>query len=232
MITFHGAVRPADLDRAIHEFTAPVYQTPPVRSAVRRERRIRTIHRLTRLESEGLRAVVDVTADSGTYVRTLAVDLGEALGVGAHLEELRRVGTGPFREANAASLTELADDVASAREGRPEALLARLRPMKEVWGEFPTIRLKESAAAAIAHGASLAHGGIAGVTGSFRAGRYVVLTSASGELLGFGSSTVASDELGRHRDGWVVQVERVLADAARFPPRWRTARATARPAPS
>ncbi|MGB6442424.1 MAG: RNA-guided pseudouridylation complex pseudouridine synthase subunit Cbf5, partial [Thermoplasmata archaeon] len=137
VMVLHGAVAPRDLARAIGEFTGPVYQTPPVRSAVRRERRVRRIHRLEVIDSEGLRLLLDVVADSGTYIRTLAVDLGEALGVGGHLEELRRIATGPFDESRSVPLTVLADALARRNAGDPGPLLELLHPIDEVWREFP-----------------------------------------------------------------------------------------------
>jgi H/ACA ribonucleoprotein complex subunit 4 len=220
VIAFHGRVAEADLDRAIHEFTGPVFQTPPVRSAVKRERRIRTIHRLVRIESDPTRALVDVVGDSGTYVRTLAVDLGEALGVGGHLEELRRIGTGPFTESNGVSMTELADAVAGARAGAPDALLATLHPLVEVWGEFPILRLKPAAASAIVHGADLSSGGILTTSRRYAKGAHVVLTAADGAFLAFGRALVSSDDTPGQAHGWVVDAERVFADPARYPPKW------------
>ncbi|HYA54148.1 MAG TPA: RNA-guided pseudouridylation complex pseudouridine synthase subunit Cbf5, partial [Thermoplasmata archaeon] len=103
-VVLHGAVPVREVERVLGEFTGPIYQTPPVRSAVKRERRVRTIHRLELVESDGPRLLLDITADSGTYVRTLAVDLGEALGLGGHMDELRRVANGPFRERDAVPL--------------------------------------------------------------------------------------------------------------------------------
>jgi tRNA U55 pseudouridine synthase TruB len=75
-IVLHGPAPRRDIDRVLAEFVGPIYQTPPVRSAVKRERRVRSIHRLTLLEADGPRLLLDITADSGTYVRTLAVDIG------------------------------------------------------------------------------------------------------------------------------------------------------------
>ncbi|EQD73707.1 H/ACA RNA-protein complex component Cbf5p, partial [mine drainage metagenome] len=91
VMVLHGPVPAAEIGRVAAEFQSAIFQTPPVRSAVKRERRIRRIHRLSVPEIALPRVLLDVTADSGTYVRTLAVDLGEALGTEAHLEELRRV---------------------------------------------------------------------------------------------------------------------------------------------
>jgi len=230
VVAFHGSVAGAELDRAIREFTGPVFQTPPVRSAVKRERRIRTIHRLVLVEHDATRLLIDVVADSGTYVRTLAVDLGEALGVGGHLEELRRVGTGPFTESNGVSMTQLADAIVGARAGTPEPLLAMLHPLVEVWGEFPILRLKPAAASAIVHGADLSSGGILTTSRRYAKGAHVALTAADGAFLAFGRALVASEDVAGQAHGWVVDAQRVFADPARYPPRWGRPAATA-PAP-
>ena len=220
-VTFHSKVGARDLDRVLKEFTGPIYQTPPVRSAVKRERRVRTIHRLTLVEHDGPRAIVDVVADSGTYVRTLAVDLGEALGLGAHLEELRRIATGPFDEAASVSLTRLADLVEARRAGDPAPLLAALHPIREVWQEFPTIVLREAAASAVAHGAGLARGGIQKVSGSFGPGARVALVTAGGTLVATGVARYDAGELEKVPHGWVVDETRVFVDPARFPALWQ-----------
>jgi H/ACA ribonucleoprotein complex subunit 4 len=229
VVTFHARVPARELARLAEEFTGPVFQTPPVRSAVKRERRVRTIHRLRLVESDGPRTIVDVVADSGTYVRTLAVDLGEALGVGAHLEELRRIATGPFDEGAALSLTALADAVEAHRAGDPAPLLRALHPIREVWQEFPTIVLKDGAASAIAHGAGLASGGIARVARPFARGHHVALVSGAGELVATGVARYDAAEATHVPHGWVVGGTRVFVDPARFPALWQRA-ASARPA--
>jgi H/ACA ribonucleoprotein complex subunit 4 len=219
-VTFHGPVSAKELDRLIAEFTGPIYQTPPVRSAVKRERRVRTIHRLKVVELDGLRAILDLVADSGTYVRTLAVDLGEALGVGAHLEELRRVATGPFTEAESVPLSALADAQAARAAGDPKPLLRLLRPIEEVWREFPRLVLKGPAASAVAHGAGLASGGIQGTVGTFSKGSRVVLVTGTGELVAVGVARYDAAEVSSVRRGWVVDRTTVFADPSRFPALW------------
>jgi predicted rRNA pseudouridine synthase len=229
LVTLHGPVPEAELATALTEFTGPVYQTPPVRSAVRRARRIRTIHRITLLDRQGTHFLIDVVADSGTYVRTLAVDLGEALGTGAHLAELRRTGTGPFTEEASVTLTVLSDACTAARAGKPEALLALLHPLSEVTREFPQIRLKLGAAAAVAHGAGLAKGGIRSVDRPFRAGAHVVLLGEDGALIAVGTALRDSEKLGG--EGWAVEPLRVMVDPADFPTPWKDARKTAATSP-
>ena len=223
-VVLHGEVSDRDRTRVLGEFTGPIYQTPPVRSAVRRERRVRTIHRLTLVEAAPPRLHLDVVADSGTYVRTLAVDLGEALGVGAHMEELRRVGNGPFEEQASVPLTVLADAVAARHAGDPAPLLALLHPIDEVWREFPRIVVREGAASALAHGAGLASGGILSVPRPFARGAHVALVNRTGELIATGVARHDARELSAVRHGWVVGETRVFVDPARFPPLWSHAR--------
>lgn len=220
-IVLHGPVPRKEIERVIVEFTGPIYQTPPVRSAVKRERRVRTIHRLELLEMDGPRLLLDLTADSGTYVRTLAVDLGEALGLGGHMEELRRVATGPFREGNSVTLATIADASVARAAGDPAPLLALLHPIEEVWREFPAIVVKDAAASALAHGAGLASGGILALPKPFGRNARVALVTRSGELIATGVAERSSEEVGAVKHGWVVNGTRVFVDPARFPALWQ-----------
>jgi H/ACA ribonucleoprotein complex subunit 4 len=224
VVTLHGSVGAREFERVLSEFTGPIYQTPPVRSAVRRERRIRTVHRLSQLESDGPRRLLDVVADSGTYVRTLAVDLGEALGVGAHLEELRRVATGPFDERRAVSLTELADAAAARAAGDLGPMLGLLHPISEVWREFPVVVVKDAAASALAHGAGLARGGILSFPRNFAKGARVALVNRTGALIATGVAQLSAEEVGRSGKGWVVAETRVFVDAKEYPALWHEPR--------
>ena len=222
-VVLHGPATTKEVQRVLTEFTGPVYQTPPVRSAVKRERRVRTIHRLELLESDGPRLLLDLTADSGTYVRTLAVDVGEALGLGGHMEELRRVATGPFREQSSVTLATLADAAAARQAGDPAPLLSILHPIEEVWREFPSVVVKDAAASALAHGAGLASGGILALPKPFSRGARVTLVTRSGELIATGVALRGSDEVGQVKHGWVVDETRVFVDPLRFPALWQKA---------
>jgi predicted rRNA pseudouridine synthase len=223
LVVLHGEVPPARLREVLAEFVGPVYQTPPVRSAVKRERRVRTIHRVDLLERDGTRVLVSVVADSGTYVRTLAVDLGDALGIGAHLEELRRTATGPFDERDAVPLSALADACSASKAGEPAELLRLLHPVEEVWREFPTLVLKDAAASAVAHGASLAAGGVASASRAFARGDRVVLLSRNRELVATGVALRSATEPRSEQGGWIVGSTKVFADPRRYPPLWKRA---------
>ncbi len=80
------------------EFTGRLYQRPPRKSAVKRNLRIREIRNLEILDIEGRLVLFRVQCDAGTYIRSLCHHMGLALGVGGHMQELRRTRSGTFSE--------------------------------------------------------------------------------------------------------------------------------------
>ncbi|MBN9421674.1 MAG: tRNA pseudouridine(55) synthase TruB, partial [Candidatus Accumulibacter sp.] len=136
----------AALDAVLERFRGPISQIPPMYSALKRdgkplyelarqgievERAARavTIHELALLSFEGERCRLRVCCSKGTYIRTLAEDIGAALGCGAHLTALRRTVVGPLTLIGAATLDELAALDESARPlhlQAPDALLQTL----------------------------------------------------------------------------------------------------------
>ena len=149
-----------DVRAAAARFVGEIEQVPPMVSAVkvggqrlhalaragveveRAPRRV-TVHRLE-VEGTGRPGVlrVDVDCSSGTYIRSLAADLGEALGGGAHLRNLRRTAVGPFTVAGATHL----DDLGPGAVQPPAAAVAHLA----------AVRAGPELAAAVAHGKVLA----------------------------------------------------------------------------
>ncbi|PWF25259.1 tRNA pseudouridine(55) synthase TruB [Corticimicrobacter populi] len=120
---FTGVERAA-LEQAIVGFRGEIQQIPPMYSALKRDGvplykyaregielerppRTVTIHRLDLLSCDGRQAVIDVECSKGTYIRTLAQDIGRALGCGAHLVALRRTRIGPFSLDDAITLEQL-----------------------------------------------------------------------------------------------------------------------------
>jgi len=88
---------------------------------------------------------LDVHCSKGTYVRTLAEEIGEALGCGAHVSALRRTGVGPYVEGETRFVT-MADVEAAAQEEGHAALDALLLPLDSVLGHCPALRLSADAA--------------------------------------------------------------------------------------
>jgi tRNA pseudouridine55 synthase len=113
------------------------------------------VSRFELIERRGSDLDVRVVCTSGTYVRALARDLGEALGVGGHLTALRRTRVGPFSLEQARTLEQLADELAVVPLG--DAVAAA----------FPRRDLTDDEATALSHGKKLARTGAAGTHGAF-----------------------------------------------------------------
>ena len=152
----------SELEVVLTHFLGKISQIPPMYSALKRdgkplyelarqgievERTAREviIHELSLLEFSGERCRLRVSCSKGTYVRTLAEDIGAMLGCGAHLTALRRVAVGVLGIANAASLEAL-DALPEAERIScllpPDALLQSLHP----------VRLDEQQTRKFAHG--------------------------------------------------------------------------------
>lgn len=145
---------PGDLEAVLGEFTGPIYQKPPRKSAVKRVLRTREIHDLTVLERDGRRVLLEIACESGTYIRKLCHDLGLALGTGGHMGELRRTRTEPFDDTSLVTLHDLADAIADWNEtGNTTGLRSVVRPAEDALTHLPRVIVAPSAAANVAEGA-------------------------------------------------------------------------------
>ncbi|QXH52269.1 tRNA pseudouridine(55) synthase TruB [Pseudomonas fakonensis] len=156
----------ADIEAVIPRFRGQIQQIPPMYSAlkrdgqplyklaragevVEREARSVTIGRLELLECEGTRARLSVGCSKGTYIRTLVEDMGEALGCGAYVAELRRTQAGPFELAQTVTLEALE---AAHAEGGNEALDRFLMPSDSGLQDWPLVLLSEHSSFYWLHG--------------------------------------------------------------------------------
>ena len=141
-------------EAACARFSGEIAQVPPMHSAlkrdgkplyeyaragieVEREARAVTIHRLDIVEGDGDVWTVDVSCSKGTYIRTLAEDIGKALGCGAHLIALRRTGSGALTIEGAHTLEQLAAMNDTERD-------AALLPTDALLADWPVVRLGDA----------------------------------------------------------------------------------------
>ena len=204
------------------EFTGKIYQFPPVRSAVKRQLRIRTISELTVIEISGRDVLFRVSCDAGTYIRTLCIDMGEAMGCGANMIELRRSRSGNMKEDDAVSLFDLKDSyVFWQQHGREEWIRGMVMPMEALVEPLPKIIVKASAVDAVCHGADLNVQGIHMLDDDIRRNALVALMTARGELVALGTILMSSPKIMATSQGKAVKVTRVMMDAGRYPRMWK-----------
>lgn len=152
--------------QALRQFEGEIEQLPPMYSAlkrdgvplyklarqgitVEREPRPVTIYRIELTDYNGDEIEIEVDCSKGTYIRTIADDLGEALGCGGHIVSLRRTKAGVFTEADSVSIETL---TAEKEQLGLEALDQRLIAMDEAINDLPEVRLPDITASQIKHG--------------------------------------------------------------------------------
>ncbi len=156
-------VTPAQIITALHSFVGKIAQTPPAHSAIQRdgvrayklarqgvavemEPRAVEIYVIEVREGNGNQVTFDVACSKGTYIRSLAHDLGAKLDTGAHLSALTRLASGPFTIKQSLTLEELERVVT---EGRLEA---HLLPLDRALTQFDELHLDATAARAVQQG--------------------------------------------------------------------------------
>lgn len=149
----------AQFARALETLTGALFQRPPLISAVKRQLRIRTIHesKLYEFDNERHLAVFWVSCEAGTYIRTLCVHLGLLLGVGAHMQELRRVRSGAKdEESEMVTLHDVLDAQWMMDNNRDESYLRTvISPLESLLTTYKRIVVKDSAVNAVCYGAKL-----------------------------------------------------------------------------
>lgn len=181
------------LERALIDFRGEISQVPSMYSAlkhngvplyklarqgieVERPARKVTIHRLDCLSFDGKYFELEVTCSKGTYIRNLVEDIGDALSVGAHVAELRRVYVAPYSQRTMLTLEALKE----MAETQEQALFEQLLPIESMLADYPVFELNETMTHSIQNGQS--------IDSPAEAGKLVKLIAANGQLLGVGET--------------------------------------------
>ncbi len=224
LMTMHKEMPEDQVYEIFDQFTGKIYQTPPVKSAVKRELRVRTIYYATIYEIKGKDVLFRVGCEAGTYIRTLCHDIGEALGCGAHMAELRRTRAGPFNERNddMVNLHDLTDAYHFWVEDGDESYLRNaIKPMEVAADHLPQIFIKDSAVEAICQGAKLAAGGISMLSKGIKRGDLVAIKSLKGELVASGIALASTEEIMNADSGLVVNTNKVFMQPGVYPMAWK-----------
>ncbi len=147
------------IEAVLLRFQGTLMQVPPMFSALKhkgqrlyelahqglevdREPREITIHRMNLLDYRDDSIELEILCSKGTYIRTLAEDIGKDLGCGAHVKSLRRIGVGPYSDDNMLTMTELENIAENGLSG----LDAELLGIDSVLQDLPSVQLVDSVA--------------------------------------------------------------------------------------
>lgn len=181
-VLLHGDVTPEKARKGILSFKGRIKQMPPVKSAVARRERERTVHEIDVLAVKGRKVRVRVLCEAGTYMRKIAHDAGEKIGCGAHLSELRRTKVGPFDVKEAATIPAL-----QGKRGRlPAKAFLTLEDAFHRIG-VPRITVKEESLEKIRHGSPVRKEFVVSVSGKPKPGDCVGVYDGRGRIVCLGT---------------------------------------------
>lgn len=223
LMRLHEEISESKIKNILNEFQGKIFQTPPLKSAVKRELRVRKIHYANILEIDGQDVLFKIGCEGGTYIRKYCHDIGEALGIGAHMAELRRTVSGPFKEDNTLkTLQDITDAYHIWNEEEDESFLREtILPMEKAVAHLPKLVIRDSAVDAICHGADLASGGIISIEDNIKKGDTVAVMTLKGELIAAGESLKTSEEIYRANKGIMIDINKVFMEPDTYPKMWK-----------
>lgn len=222
LMHLHRETDEDNLKKVFKEFTGRILQRPPLKAAVKRSLRIRKIYNMDILEIDGKDILFKVRCQSGTYIRKLVDDIGEALGTSAHMQELRRSKSGPFEESETIYLQDLKDAYHFWKEDNDEEELRKIiKPMEYGLRHLKKIVIKDSAVDAVCHGADVYVKGISKLSKGIGTQEVVLIETLKGEAVAIGKAITNTKEILKAEDGVAVDVERVLMEPGTYPRMWK-----------
>ncbi len=215
----HATIPASIIQETIPKFQGPIRQRPPSRSAIKRVPRVRQIDYLNILDIQERDVRFKVGCEAGTYIRTLAVAVGEALGCGAHLTALRRTRSGSFSEDQ--GLTKL-EDIERAIEiwhqkEDSSPLLAIIRPIESIFVQFKRIIVKDEAIYYLFSGKSVQARDIVKLDKEIKKGDPVGVFSLKGEIIARGTCLADAAGIMKASNGDLVKILKIYMNPDTYP---------------
>lgn len=218
---FHKPVDEYRIRKLFVEFTGIISQLPPVKSAVKRQLRERTIYYLDFIDTVGQDVLFRAGTQAGTYIRKLCHDMGQKLkedaeSVGAHMAELRRSKAGPFTEEEAVTLHSLADAFHYWKEGDEGPIRKAVLPAERGVDHLRKVWVLDSSVESLCQGVQLKVPGIAKVHQEIQPGEVVAVMTLKGELVLTGEARLTGEQM-LGESGLAVKSQQVFMRPGTYP---------------
>jgi len=225
ILRLHNAIEGRDkLAQAIEMLTGALFQRPPLISAVKRQLRVRTIFesKLVEYDEEKQLAIFWMSCEAGTYVRTLCVHLGLILGVGGHMQELRRVRSGiQSEQEDLVTMHDVLDAQWVYDNTKDESYLRRvIKPLERLLTSHKRIVMKDSAVNAVCYGAKLMLPGVLRYESGIEINEDVVMMTTKGEAVAVGVALMSTATIATCDHGVVAKIKRVIMERDTYPRKW------------
>jgi H/ACA ribonucleoprotein complex subunit 4 len=220
----HANIADESLTSVIKGFTGDIYQRPPQRSSVKRATRIRTIYQSEKLEEHDRLVLLRFICQAGTYIRKIIYDIGEVLGPGATLVELRRTQVSNLSEGDVlVRLHDLADAFELYKEKNDDQKLRSLiRPVEHCLEGIRAAVIRDTAVDALCHGAQLAIPGLIAVPKDLKKCELVGVYTLKGEIIGLAEAVMTGEEIEQNVKGVAFSMKRIIMKPGTYPKAWRS----------
>lgn len=219
----HSKTSEKEVKKAFDKFTGIIEQLPPIKSSVKRVLRKREIYYIDFLEMSKRSVLFRVGCEAGTYIRKLCTDIGDYLGVKAHMQNLRRTKASCFNEIDSVSLFDLQDALTLFREKKNDSLLRKVvRPIEEAVTHLRRVWLSDGGVGAVSYGAKLMLPGVVKLDSGIKMGEPVAMLSLKNELVALGEATIDSEEMFKGNKGVCVVPKTVFMKIGIYPKSWKT----------
>lgn len=221
----HSYITSKKIELVMKEFTGDIYQRPPQRSAVRRATRIRAVYSFDLLEQHERLILMRILCQAGTYVRKIIYDLGEVLGPGATMIELRRTRVSDFSEGTDifVRLHDILDAFEYYKEAGDDTKLRRLiKPVEYCLSSLRAVIIRDTTVDALCHGAQLAIPGIIAIPYDLRRGELVGIYTMKGEIVGLSEAIMTSKDIENGTNGFAFVMKRIIMKPNTYPRVWRS----------
>jgi len=206
----HHEVPMKKVEEVVSEFIGKISQRPPKKSAVARREREREIFEFEILDVDGKDILFRTKTEAGTYIRKLCHDMGQRMGVGAHMAELRRTRAGMFDESHAHSLTEVKDALEMAKGGNASMIEKIAIPIEKALENAKKVWAKDSAIETVLKGSPLYVIGVDRCDEGIIRGETVAVLSEGGKLVAIGIAKMDSSEMVKRKKGSAVRTDRLV----------------------
>lgn len=222
LMHLHKDVPEDKIKEVVMSFVGEIVQIPPLKSSVKRRPRRKRIYYIEIIEIDGRDVLMRVGCQAGVYMRKLAVDIGKKLGVGAHMQELRRTKSGPFKEEDSFYLQDIVDAYSFWREEGEEKYIRKvILPIEFGVSHLKKVWILDSAVDSICHGASLKVPGIVKLHSNINKMDTVAIFTLKDELVAIGVAEMSSEEIMKSEKGVAVRVKRVIMRPGTYPKLWK-----------
>jgi H/ACA ribonucleoprotein complex subunit 4 len=214
----HKPIDEKKIRQVCKQFIGKIKQLPPIKSNVKRQERYRKIYYLDIIEIKEKDVLFRVGTQAGTYIRKLIHDIGQALGTGAHMAELRRTKAGPFNEDTLATLQDLADAYYYWKEdGNDKFIRHLIKPIEFAVSHLPKVWVMDTTVDTICHGASLKVPGVVRVETDIQLDEIVAIMTQKDELIAIGRSAMISKDMQKAERGIAVSTDKVFMLPGTYP---------------